>query len=292
MSSIENQPRRPFSHAAAGARHARRPTGRAPRASGSSSRPARRSRPCACPESRPPGSTRRRRSADIRPYHRRLQHQRRARWRVFLGRVMRLVDPRADVGCAANRRAASSTTARKIAIADREVRRSQHAQTGLGRELAQRRLVACHPVVPITTLIFRRGQLWQVRDHGVRQREVDGDIHGPKSPDDDRSGGDVSVTMPATSQPCAAPATRRAGPCDRDRSGAASDLHRGQETSRKEPLMPRAGARFEVCLVNHERDVSPRGCLRDHPDRARHRRPPANGRQTPDRSAGPRRPRR
>ena len=104
--------------------------------------------------------------------------QRRARRRVLLGRVVRLVEPRAEVRHAAR----SSVAARHDELhqdhrAEREFGAATTPMSPVPHAARTAASCALHPVVPITTLMPRAARRAHVRQHGVRRRHIDRDIH-------------------------------------------------------------------------------------------------------------------
>ena len=137
--------------------------------------------------------------------HGRLEHQRRARRRVLLGDVVRLVNPGADVGDrrepprrllddARGRRASRSRSS------PRPARRCRPAPT-IAAASASSRLPAGRADHHVPC---RAARAAQIRRHRGRLREVDRHVDARRSrPTRSRSGPERLVTMPAISQPCA-----------------------------------------------------------------------------------------
>ena len=116
------------------------------------------------------------------PLHRALQQQRRARRRVLLGRVMGLVQPRAELGLP--RRTASPRARRSPRTARRRSRNSapRRCRRRPPRRPGERRLVAARqPVVPIDEVDAAPRERRHVGRHRVGRREIDRDVDAASS---------------------------------------------------------------------------------------------------------------
>ena len=146
--------------------------------------------------------------------------------------------------CAAKRRAASSTTSWNTFMPSEKF---DAASTPMPACAATSRIAAscaCHPVVPITTLMLALGQLRQVLRHRVGQREIDRHVDRAEGAvgngavarvlvDDAGDGGAVGR----------APATPPAAPCGRGRAAARASqaITCAKRTCRARGRAPRAG---------------------------------------------------
>src|SRR5688572_16079923 len=118
--------------------------------------------------------------------HARLDRQRGSRRRILLHRMVRLVDPGAEFPVLREVTAGLFDRQLEDVHAQRKVRRREHADSGLRRHVAHRRLVRLPAGGANHDVDLSLGQLWQVLRHRVSQREVDGDVDGAKAAGRDR----------------------------------------------------------------------------------------------------------
>src|SRR5688500_15790601 len=110
----------------------------------------------------------------------RLDRQRRARRRILLHRVMRLVNPRAELAMVREVTARLFNRPLEHVHAQREVRRRQHPDAGSRRYLPHRHVDSLPTRGADHHVDLPLGQLRQVLRYGIRQREVDRDIDAAK----------------------------------------------------------------------------------------------------------------
>ena len=223
--------------------------------------------------------------------HARLDRQRRPRRRVLLHRVMRFVNPGAELGMLREVTARLFDGQLEHVHAEREIRRREHADAGVRRRSSRiAASCACQPVVPITTLIFRSASC--------------GRFFGTASASVKSIATSTSPNVPSAIARCSGMLVDHAGHGGAVRRGQRfhqlphpavaeqQDAHQAALTAREELVVNAAEAGGQVGFANHEGDVAARRRLRHHPQRHVADRRQHAGRPAPDRRAARRRPRR